>query len=85
MDARGIQAAITSVVPGVHFLSPQKSREMARRCNEFSAELASRHPGRYGAFGMVPMHEAEHAMDEIAFALDVLKLDGLCMFSSYGE
>ena len=85
MDARGIQAAITSVVPGVHFLSPQKSREMARRCNEFSAELASRHPGRYGAFGMVPMHEAEHAVDEIAYALDVLKLDGLCMFSSYGE
>jgi predicted TIM-barrel fold metal-dependent hydrolase len=85
LDANGIQAAITSVVPGVHFLPPEKSRAMARRCNEYAAELVARHLGRFGAFGMVPMHRADHAVEEIAYALDVLKLDGLCMFSSYGE
>ncbi len=85
MDAHGIEAAMTSVVPGVHFLAPQKSAAMARRCNEFSAELSVRYPDRYGALGMVPMHEPERAVEEIAYALDVLKLDGLCMFSSYGE
>jgi predicted TIM-barrel fold metal-dependent hydrolase len=85
MDAHGIEVAITSIVPGIHFLPPQKSGEMARRCNEFSADLAARYPDRYGAFGMVPMHEPGRAIEEIAYALDVLKLDGLCMFTSYGE
>jgi len=84
MDARGIATAITSVVPGVHFLPPKQSRELARRCNEFSAELCAQWP-RYGAFALVPMREPEAAVEEIAYALDVLKLDGVCLFSSYGE
>ena len=85
MDAADIDVAITSVVPGVHFLAPPKAREMARRCNEFSAELCARWPERYGAFALVPMHEPKHAVGEIDHAFDVLKLDGVCLLSSYGE
>lgn len=85
MDARGIDVAVTSVVPGVHFLAPPKAKEMARRCNEFAADLCARFPARYGAFATVPMHDAQAAVEEIAYALDELKLDGVCLLTSYGE
>lgn len=85
MDANDIATAITSVVPGVHFLPPEKARDMARRCNEFSADLAQRWPDRYGAFGSVPMHRVDDAINEIDYALNTLQLDGLCMLSSYGD
>lgn len=85
MDAAGIDIAITSVsLPGVHFLEPAKAREMARRCNDFSAELNGRWPDRLGAFALVPMHDSKHAIEEIDYAFDVLKLDGVNLFTNYG-
>ncbi|OGA29175.1 MAG: hypothetical protein A3I01_07785 [Betaproteobacteria bacterium RIFCSPLOWO2_02_FULL_65_24] len=85
MDGNDIEVAIASVVPGVHFLEPQKAREMARRCNDYSAELCARYPARFGAFATVPMHEAKHAVEAIDHAFDTLKLDGVCLLSSYGD
>lgn len=86
MDANDIQASIASVsFPGVHFFAPAKARTMARRCNEFAAELNARWPTRYGAFATVPMHDPKHAVEEIDYALDELKLDGVCLFTSYGN
>ena len=86
MDANDIQAAITSVsFPGVHFFTPAKAREMARRCNEFAADLIARWPARYGAFATVPMHDPRHAIEEIDYALDELKLDGVCLLTSYAD
>lgn len=86
MDANDIEVGITSVsFPGVHFLPPGKARRLARRCNEYSAELNERWPRRFGAFALVPMHNARDAIAEIDYAFDVLKLDGVCLFSSYGD
>ena len=85
MDASDIEIAITSVVPGVHFLAPQKAREMSRRCNDYAADLCVRWPERFGAFATVPMHDATHAVEEIDYALGVLQLDGVCLLSSYGD
>ena len=86
MDANDIQAAITSVsFPGVHFFAPAKAREMARRCNEFAADLIARWPTRYGAFATVPMHSPKHAIEEIDYAMEELKLDGVCLLTSYGD
>src|SRR5262245_50400069 len=51
MDRQGIATAITSVAaPGVHFGDDAAARDLARRCNEFSARLVSDHPDRVGAF-----------------------------------
>jgi len=85
MDANDIEFAVTSVVPGVHFLAPQKAQEMSRRCNDYSADLCARFPARFGAFATVPMQDAKHAVEEIDYALGKLKLDGVCLFSSYGD
>jgi 6-methylsalicylate decarboxylase len=86
MDAHSIEVALTSLAqPGVQFGDPDNSRALARRCNDYAAELNARWPKRFGAFAVVPMWEMRQAVDEIAYALDVLKLQGVCLFASYGE
>jgi predicted TIM-barrel fold metal-dependent hydrolase len=86
MDAHGIEVALTSLAqPGVGFGSEAGAQALARRCNDYAAELVARRPTRFGAFGTVPMWSAHGALEEIAYSLDVLKFDGVSLFASYGE
>jgi predicted TIM-barrel fold metal-dependent hydrolase len=86
MDAHAIEVALTSLAqPGVQFGDPGHARALARRCNDYAAELIARWPRRFGAFAVVPMWDIRHAIDEIGYALDVLELQGVCLFASYGE
>jgi predicted TIM-barrel fold metal-dependent hydrolase len=86
MDACGIEVALTSLAqPGVGFGSEADAQAMARRCNDYAADLAARWPRRFGAFATVPMATTQGALDEITCALDVLKFDGVSLFASYGE
>jgi 6-methylsalicylate decarboxylase len=84
MDRHGIDVALTSLAqPGVGFANPE--RMLARRCNDYAAELAARRPRRFGAFGTVPMARTQDAIDEIAYCLDTLKFDGVSLFASYDD
>lgn len=84
MDRNGIGSAITSIsVPGTHFGDDAKARSLSRRCNDYSAEIISRWPKRFGAFAAVPLPDIEGACEEIRYALDVLKLDGIGLFTNY--
>jgi len=86
MDAHGIEVALTSLAqPGVGFAAPVEAQALARRCNEYAAELVSRWPARFGAFATVPMGSMQGACAEIAYALDVLRFDGVSLFASYEE
>jgi 6-methylsalicylate decarboxylase len=86
MDASGIDVALTSLAqPGVQFGDPEPAHALARRCNEYAAELRSRWPRRFGGLAVVPMWDVRRAVAEIAHALDVLALEGVCLFASYGE
>jgi predicted TIM-barrel fold metal-dependent hydrolase len=86
MDALSIEVALTSLAqPGVQFGDPDRAGALARRCNEYAAELNARWPKRFGAFATLPMWEIGHAMAEIGYALDVLELQGVCLFASYGS
>jgi predicted TIM-barrel fold metal-dependent hydrolase len=86
MDAHAIEVALTSLAqPGVQFGDPDRACALARRCNEYAAELNARWPKRFGAFATVPMWEIDHAIAEIGYALDVLELQGVCLFASYGS
>ncbi len=67
MDACGIEVALTSLAqPGVGFCSETEAQALARRCNDYAAELAARWPRRFGAFATVPMGTGPGALDEIA-------------------
>jgi predicted TIM-barrel fold metal-dependent hydrolase len=83
MDDAKIDVAVTSIsTPGVHLGDDTAARHLARRCNEFSAELIQKHPTRCGGFACVPLPDVEGSLREVAYALDVLKLDGIVLFSN---
>jgi len=83
MDDAGIDVAVTSIsAPGVHMGDDARARDLARRCNELSAGLVYGRPDRFGAFGCLPMPDVDGSLVELAHALDVLKLDGVVLFSN---
>lgn len=86
MDASEIEFSITSVAqPGVQFAEAAAASTLARRLNEYAADLMVKWPKRFGAFALVPMHDIKDAITEIEYSLDVLKCQGVCLFASYGE
>jgi aminocarboxymuconate-semialdehyde decarboxylase len=83
MDEAGIDIAVTSIsTPGVHMGDDARARSLARRCNELSAKLVQAHPNRLGGFAALPLPDVNGALEELAYALDKLKLDGVVLFSN---
>jgi predicted TIM-barrel fold metal-dependent hydrolase len=86
MDKHGIALSLLSLgQPGVGFLAAEAATAMARRCNDYSAELIARQPQRFGCFGLVPMHDIDAAIAEARYCLEVLRFEGISLFASYGE
>jgi predicted TIM-barrel fold metal-dependent hydrolase len=59
-----------------------KARALARRCNEYAADLMRERPNRFGGFACMPLPDVDGTLVELAYALDVLKLDGVLLFSN---
>jgi predicted TIM-barrel fold metal-dependent hydrolase len=84
MDRFGIATALTSLAqPGVQFCAPNQAKALARRCNDYAAELNARWPKRFGAFGTISTWTMRDAVDEVAYAIDTLKFSGVSLFASY--
>ena len=58
------------------------AQRFSRRVNEEYAELIQRYPGRFGAFASLPGDSSEAMLEELAYALDVLHLDGVSLNSN---
>jgi len=83
MDDAGTDVAITSIsTPGVHMGDDAAARDLARRVNEHSAKLIHERPDRFGGFAALPLPDVDGALRELEHALDVLKLDGVVLFSN---
>jgi predicted TIM-barrel fold metal-dependent hydrolase len=83
MDRNGIATAITSIsAPGIYFGDFEFSKDLAKRCNEFSADLISDNKMRFGGFAVLPLPDVKAAVNELEYALDVLKLDGVVLLSN---
>ena len=83
MDDAGIDVAVVSLsTPGVHTGDSAKARALARRCNEYSAELVHARPDRFGGFACLPLPDVDASLEELSYALDILNLDGFVLFTN---
>jgi len=83
MDRNGIATAITSIsTPGIYFGDIEFSKDLAKRCNDFSANPVRDNKMRFGGFAVLPLPDVKAAVKELEYALDVLKLDGVVLLSN---
>ena len=85
MDDWHIRAAMTSLTPRVLLKNLHRLRPVARACNEFQAQRLRDNRARFGAFALLPLPDVDGALDELSYALDVLRLDGVGLFSSVND
>jgi predicted TIM-barrel fold metal-dependent hydrolase len=85
MARHDIGYAVNSISPpGVHFGDHGKAQALARRCNDYLAELMRDYPAKFGAIGILPLPNVELALREIDHIYETLRLDGVVLFASYG-
>lgn len=83
MEKLRIAAGVLSVsTPGVHLGDDREARAMARAVNTFAADVASRHPGRFGFFATLTLPDVEGAIAEAAYAFDRLQADGVVLLTN---
>lgn len=86
MQRHGIDATVISVPPPGVFLGDQlQANELARAVNEYYAHHIREYPKRYAALAALPLPDVEAAIAELRHALDVLKLDGVALFTHVGQ
>src|SRR3954464_12267588 len=78
MDRGGVAAAIVSITnPGLWFGDAAVTRRLVRACNEYGARLVQDHPNRFGLFAAMPLPGVDDTLQEIEYAYDTLKVDGV--------
>lgn len=83
MGTNGIETALLShAAPGVYFGDKAEAIALARSCNDYTAEVIAKHPGRFGFFAVLPMPFTAEACAEAIYALDTLKADGIVLLGS---
>lgn len=81
MDAGGVAKAYTSITaPGLALVRDSELIRISRDCNEYGARMIGE---RFGFFASLPLPDVDASLNEIAYALDVLKADGIGLLTSY--
>lgn len=83
MNDAGVETGILSIsTPGVDCSSKAKARIWAREMNEYTADIVSRFPGRFGFFAVLTLPDVKGSIAEASYALDTLKADGVVLYSN---
>jgi predicted TIM-barrel fold metal-dependent hydrolase len=86
MDEGEVATAIVSVTQITMRLDDRgRIRRLARDCNDYAAKIIADHRGRFGMFTALPMPDIEGCLKEIEYGLDVLKADGVGLYTSYRD
>jgi predicted TIM-barrel fold metal-dependent hydrolase len=84
MDSQAIATGILSLTaPSVVGWFKSEQREMARRINEYTADLVVNRPDRFGNFATLPLPDVDGALRELEHALDTLRADGVIFLANY--
>jgi predicted TIM-barrel fold metal-dependent hydrolase len=85
MDKAGVSRALLSITtPGVT-VEGEAGVRLSREANDYGAKIAGDSKGRLGLFVYVQHpDQTDAALKEIAYGLDELKANGVCLFTSYG-
>ncbi len=86
MEKNGVSTAMLSLaVSGVTFDAGEAGRSLARKSNDFGAQLVKDHPASFGLLAALPLPDPQGSLTEIEYALDTLHADGIALLSSYGD
>lgn len=83
MDNAGVDLQVLSVSSQLPYFDREADAvEGARAANDLYAEFAARYPGRFRAFAVTPLPHVDAALNEMARALDELKMVGVTIGTS---
>tara|TARA_R110000824_G_scaffold288508_2_gene476474 strand:+ start:42165 stop:43130 length:966 start_codon:yes stop_codon:yes gene_type:complete len=86
MDRGGVAASVISITnPGLWFGDVVQARRLARACNDYGADLVQNYPTRFGLFAALPLPDVDASLRELEYAYDTLQVDGIGLFTSYGD
>ena len=72
MDEAGVETSVLTLA------APQPtSAKVVRASNEAAARIKKEHPSRFLFFAALPLPDVSKAIEEVKYALDVLKADGI--------
>jgi predicted TIM-barrel fold metal-dependent hydrolase len=85
LDEARIDVAVASIsTPGVHLGDDAAARKLAGQVNEYLADIKRDRPDRFGGFAALPLPDIEGSLQQLEYALDVLELDGVSIFTNAG-
>src|SRR5260370_21800089 len=86
MNGLGIQTAVLSLPNDVESGLPARERRaFARQVNTIARQTVEDHPGRFGFFAHLPTPtHVDAALEELTYALDELKADGITLTNVNG-
>ena len=84
MDSLEIATGVLSLTaPSIEGWAAKERADMARRVNEYGADLVQRRPDRFGFFATLALPDVDAALTEVGRAFDQLKVDGVVLMSNY--
>jgi predicted TIM-barrel fold metal-dependent hydrolase len=85
MDRDGIATSIVSISPTVWFGDLAATRRISHEWNEYAADLARDHKGRFAVFATLPLPDVDASLRAIEHALDTLGAVGFGLVTNYGD
>lgn len=90
MESASVRKSYLSISsPGVYLTHPSHGEEtavqaaaLARRTNEYGADLKKKYPSRFGYFASLPLPDIERSLEEIDYCTSELEVDGFVILTN---